>query len=287
MMRTSTVSKGVHTLFAAGAIALAASPVFAGSPEAVAPVDDILVTEPPVAGFVNDGDQTVVETLYVYMDGCPLLSITPPENGVGQPTITMIEPDGECATAVGLADTSALVIPEHMIGKGGLHVQLWQDGESGVETVAADPQPGNSLILELSSLYPKGDGNTPGSSEDDRPVYALGTAPTFWIPGVFGNPSGSLDVASPDKPTNVVFGTGPVPGPTFSGGSNGGGGGGGSDPVTLASTPIFPNPGESPNPGPGTPSGGNGPNIAPVPLPATLLLMLWALQLMRSYVRRR
>lgn len=280
MMDTHMVRQSVHALIAASAIAFASVPVFAGAPQAVAPSDDLLVTEPPVAGFVNDGDQTVVETLYVYMDGCPLLSITPPENGKGQPVITMIEPDGECATAVGLADTSSIVIPDDMVDKGGLHVQLWQDDPSDVETIAADPDPSNSLIIELSNLYPPGD-TLPGQDDGDA-VYALGTGPVFFnIPGVFGDPTGTLTNGA-NKPQNVMFGPGPVQ-PSFGNGPNSGGGGGGD--TVLASTPLFPTGGSTS--GPGTPSGGNGPSIAPVPLPATLLLMLWALQLMRSYVRRR
>ena len=49
----------------------------------VGPSDDIIQGAPSVTGFVNDGDETVVDTVLLYMNGCPLVSITPPEGGRG------------------------------------------------------------------------------------------------------------------------------------------------------------------------------------------------------------
>ncbi|MCA8882497.1 MAG: hypothetical protein KDA50_01870 [Rhodobacteraceae bacterium] len=248
------------------------------------------MSEAPVTGFVNNGDQSVVQTLFVYLDGCPLLSLTPPASGKGRPEVTMIEPTGDCATAVGLADKDSLVLPVDMIDDGGMHIQMWQDDPSDLETVAADPSNpgGDSLIIEVTSLYPE---DTIPSDDDDPTVLAFG-APRFWIPGVFGNPSGSLLVPAavpgnrPDP--RILFGQSPLNTPGFprASGPNGPGTNGpGNTATPPGASPIFVS---APNPG-----GGNGPfdsgtpGVAAVPLPATLLLLLWAFQMLRSFVRRR
>lgn len=280
--------KAIIRAFAtASAVAVAATSAFAGSPDATTP--ELLVTEPPVKGFINDGDESIVETVYLYLDGCPLVSITPPANGKGNPVVTMIEPDGECATSVGLADKASLVVSDELRENGGMHVQLWQDDMSDLDPV--EDSPGKSLIVEISNLYPP-DGLPGGEGE---PVFALGTAPSFWIPGVFGDPSGNLLVGVSNPNGNggtPLFGSGPGTNLGFlggggGGGGNGSGGGSGGGPGGGSGTPgggIFPGNGGG---GPGLPAGGSSPQVAPVPLPATLLLLLWALTMMRSYVRRR
>lgn len=280
----------VAVVLAASAGAMMVTEVNAGSPDATIPDPEFLLTEPPVTGFINDGDQSVVETVYLYLDGCPLVSITPPAGGKGNPIVTMVEPDGECATSVGLADKDSLVVSDALREDGGMHVQLWQDDLSDdLETVGddSDAAKGKSLIVEISNLYPSDDNGLPGGEGD--PVFALGAAPTFWIPGVFGDPSGDLLVAAAASGDNggdnsVLFGAGPGGGLAFiGGGGSGGGSGSGSGGSGGAPGGIF---GGN---GPGLPSAGNGgsPGVAAVPLPATLLLLLWALQMMRSYVRRR
>lgn len=277
-------------LCVAGCVVFTATASFAGAPTALDPEIETLVTEAPVTGFINDGDQSVVETMFVYLDGCPLLSITPPESGVGTPLVTMIEPTGDCAAAVGLADKADPVLPAAMLDGGGMHIQLWRDDPSELQTIAADsskPEEGRSLIIEVSSLYPP----DPSQGGDD-PVFALGTAPRFWIPGVFGDPSGNLTPTTLPGNGNgpVLFGNAPLNNNVFPFiGGGGGGGNGGVGPNTPPNSLV-----SSPNPQGGNspfdknnPLGGGTPGVAAVPLPATLLLLLWAFQMMRSFVRRR
>lgn len=243
----------------------------------VGPSDEILLDEPSVLGLINDGDESVVETVYVYMDGCPLLSITPPENGRGDPQITMVDNAGNCVPAQG-TDPAARA---QVVGAGGMRVQLWQDNPS--QATSAENDQGKALVVEISNLYP---GNLP-DPRDANP----GDDPLFYIPGVLGDPSGDLLLASADGGGANPFGPG---GGGWFGPGSGGGSGGGSGPGggygPGGGPGGFPG-GPSSGPGfPGGPSGGNGgfipPSVTAVPLPATLLLLLWALQLLRSYVRR-
>lgn len=280
-----------RSLSAVGFCLLVAGAAQADAPTASMPENDTLVPEAPVLGFVNNGDQSVVQTLFVYLDGCPLLSLTPPASGKGRPEVTMIEPTGDCATAVGLADKDALVLPADMVDDGGMHVQMWQDDPSDLETVAADPSSpgGDSLIIEVTSLYPE---DTIPSDDDDPTVLAFGGVPKFWIPGVFGNPSGSLLVpaAAPgNRPDpRILFGQTPLNSPGFpraSGPGGSGPNGPGTGTTPPGAPPIFVS---SPNPGGGSgPFDGGTPGVAAVPLPATLLLLLWAFQMLRGFVRRR
>jgi hypothetical protein len=220
--------------------------------DGVGPSDEIIQGAPSVRGFVNDGDETLVETVMLYMNGCPVVSITPPEGGRGVPIVTSIEQTGECVAGRGTQGAAVL----EARGDSGMHVQLWTDADG--ETDAGD-----ALVIEVSSLYP-----------DVIEPVVTGPVLPFYIPGVFGDPSGDLTLAS-----GGGGGGGTVWGGSPGGSGWGGGGSGGGTPV----------------PGGGflnTPPGGGGggspstPPLAAVPLPATLLLMLWALQLLRSYVRR-
>lgn len=221
----------------------------------VGPSEDIIDGPPPVTGFVNDGDETVVETVMLYMNGCPVVSITPPEGGRGTPTITSIEQTGACVAGRGTQDPEVL----EARGESGMFVQLW----TGPDADAEDPA---TLVIEVSSLYPAAPSETPGAP-----------TPMFDIPGLFGDPSGDLTLAAGGGPGGggTIWGGGGGGG-GWPGGGGSGGGGGGDDPFpggTFLNT----------TPGGGEPSV---PPIAAVPLPATLLLLLWALQLLRSYVRR-
>lgn len=232
--------------------------------DGVGPSDDIIQGAPSVTGFVNDGDETVVDTVLLYMNGCPVVSITPPEGGRGMPVVTSIEQTGDCVAGRGTSDGNVI----EARGDRGMHVQLWTDPEA--EDLA-------SLVIEISSLYPD-------AFPDSTETRAGGVAPLFYIPGVFGDPSGDLTLASSGGNGGGAGGTlwgggGSSPGWPGGGGSGGGsgggtGGGGGNLPGGgfLNTTPGI-------NPPPAPP-------IAAVPLPATLLLLLWALQLLRSYVRR-
>lgn len=226
----------------------------------VGPSDEIIQGAPSVRGFVNDGDETVVETVMLYMNGCPLVSITPPDGGRGMPVVTSIEQTGDCVAGRGTQDPAIL----EARGDSGMHVQLWTSPEDEVEAA-------NALVIEVSSLYPD-------ALTDATETMATGSVLPFFIPGAFGDPSGDLTLASADGgggSGNSIWGGG-----TGSGGGFGGGTGG-----TGGKTSV---------PGGGflntTPGGGgfspSTPPMAAVPLPATLLLLLWALQLLRSYVRR-
>ncbi len=226
----------------------------------VGPSDDIIQGAPSVTGFVNDGDETVVDTVLLYMNGCPLVSITPPDGGRGMPVVTSIEQSGDCVAGRG---TEAGTLIEAR-GDRGMHVQLWTDPDA--EDLA-------SLVIEVSSLYPD-------ALPETMETMAVGMAPSFFIPGVFGDPSGDLTLASGGGGGggNVWGGGGTTPG-WPGGGSGGGSGGGGSGGGNVPGGGFLnTTPGGPPPPAP--------PPIAAVPLPATLLLLLWALQLLRSYVRR-
>jgi len=146
-----------------------------------------------------------------------------------------------------------------------MHVQVWNDasGEEGDDVVQTV---GRTLIVDISNLYPA----------PRKPSGLFAGEPVFYIPGVFGDPSGNLIVASADDGPGVLLGGGRLPGGSVFGGGGSGGGGdsGGSG--------IF---------NPGTPGGNGGsqpdlPDVTAVPLPATLLLLLGALVTLRSYVRR-
>jgi len=251
--------KGLFGKIARGALACVLclpAPVWADAYGAagVGPSDEVIQGAPSVTGFVNDGDETVVETVMLYMNGCPVVSITPPEGGRGMPVVTSIEQTGACVTGKGTQDSEVL----EARGDSGMHVQLWTASE-------AETPESSALVIEVSSLYPVAD-----PSEE----IARGLVPMFDIPGMFGDPSGDLTLASGGNGAGGgLWGGGGGAG--WPGGGGGAGGGGGT-PVpggTFLNT--------SPDGG-----GPSGPPIAAVPLPATLLLLLWALQLLRSYVRR-
>lgn len=217
----------------------------------VGPSDEIIQGAPSVTGFVNDGDETVVETVMLYMNGCPVVSITPPEGGRGLPVVTSIEQTGACVTGKGTQDPAVLAAR----GESGMHVQLW----TGLEEEVPDA---STLVIEVSSLYP---------DANPSDAMASGLVPMFDIPGLFGDPSGDLTLASGGSGAG-----GGLWGGGGSAGWPGGGSGGGGTPVPGGN---FLNT----SPDGGSPSA---PPIAAVPLPATLLLLLWALQFLRSYVRR-
>jgi len=217
----------------------------------VGPSDEIIQGAPSVRGFVNDGDEAVVETVLLYMNGCPVVSITPPEGGRGMPVVTAIEQTGACVAGRGTQDPAVL----EARGDSGMHVQLWTGPES-------DTEDGKALVIEVSSLYPA---LVPAQAGN------TGAVPPFFVPGLFGDPSGDLTLAA---------GGGGSGGSVWGGGADGPGWGGGGSGGTPVPGGNFLNT---------TPGGGGSastPPIAAVPLPATLLLLLWALQLLRSYVRR-
>lgn len=200
------------------------------------PLPDTLLGAPQVLGLIHDGDEAVSDTIYVYLDGCPILSITPPPDGYGDPKTTFVQSDGGCRPA-GVGG----ITPAHVSAVGGgagegIHVKV-KRGDPGA---AAEGQ-GAALILDLSSVYP------------DRPEPAGN--PRFWVPGVFGDPSGDLTMA----------GTGPL----WTGGPEG------EVPAGLRRM------------GPRIAGDGDdGSGLATVPLPATFLLLLIALKWLRGVVRR-
>jgi hypothetical protein len=221
--------------------------------DGVGPSDEIIQGAPSIRGFVNDGDEAMVETVMLYMNGCPIVSITPPEGGRGMPVVTSIEQNGTCVAGRGTQNPSVI----EARGDGGMHVQLWT-GPGGA------PDESDALVIEVSSLYPD-------LLPDPTDAAPNGFVAPFYIPGVFGDPSGDLTLAAGGGPGGGTIWGGP--------GWGGPGGESGGSPVPGGS---FLN---------ATPGGGGGgtpstPPIAAVPLPATLLLLLWALQLLRSYVRR-
>lgn len=237
---------------------LAAPAVLAGAPTAPDGPEPVVLDEPSVTGLINDGDESLAEAVVVYLDGCPLLSIAPPADGSGKPAVTMAEPYGECVAVVSAAAQNG-PSPLAVGVEEGMHVQVWNDAadEDGDEV---SPAGGRTLIVDISNLYPV-----------PRPSSGLFAGePVFYIPGVFGDPSGNLIVASADDGPDVLLGGGIGPG----GSAFGGGGSGGSG--------IF---------DPGTPGGTGGsgpelPDVTAVPIPATLVLLLGALFTLRSYVRR-
>ncbi len=229
----------------------------------VGPSDEIIQGAPSVRGFVNDGDEALVETVMLYMNGCPLVSITPPEGGRGMPVVTSIEQTGECVAGRGTQDPAIL----EARGDSGMHVQLWTGADD-------DSEDSNALVIEVSSLYP-------AALPDPSGTVADGAVPPFYIPGAFGDPSGDLTLASSGGGGGggSLWGGGAGWSGGGSGGGSGGSGGGSGGGTSVPGGGFL-------NTSPGGGGSPAAPPIAAVPLPATLLLLLWALQLLRSYVRR-
>ncbi len=137
-------------------------------------------------GLIADGDTAVAGQVYIYLDGCPLVSVTPPANGRGEPKVVVLQDRSACTPVSSAQQAAAGDNPPVP----GLQVQLF--GEAGA---APEPQGedvtlasgGSSdlgtMVIELSNLYPP--------LLRSRPP-----APPFWIPGVFGDPSGDLMIAA-------------------------------------------------------------------------------------------
>ena len=247
---------------------LAAPVAFAGS-DPGGDLPETLLSEPAVLGLINNGDESVVDTIYIYLDGCPLLSITPPPTGVGDPEVTVVERDGAC-TVTDSSDPSIEYLAAMGFGVSeGMHVRLQRD--EGVD----DPDvPGNALIMDISNLYP-------------RPFLPGGGPPRFWPPGVFGDPSGDLVVASSgDGPATLFNGNRNAGGFVGGGGGAGGPGGGGSGGPGGGGTGGPGGPFATPSPlaNPGAETGG--PGVASIPLPASLFLLMGALVWLRSFLQR-
>ena len=242
---------------------LAAPVAFAGS-DPGGDLPETLLSEPAVLGLINNGDESVVDTIYIYLDGCPLLSIRPPPTGVGDPEVTVVERDGAC-TVTDSSDPSIEYLAAMGFGVSeGMHVRLQRD--EGVD----DPDvPGNALIMDISNLYP-------------RPFLPGGGQPRFWPPGVFGDPSGDLVVASSGDGPATLFNRNRNAGGFAGGGGGSGGPGGGGGGGTGGPGGPFANPGPLPNPGAET----GGPGVASIPLPASLFLLMGALVWLRSFLQR-
>ncbi|QIE42149.1 hypothetical protein G5B39_09430 [Rhodobacteraceae bacterium SC52] len=262
---------------AAGVAVFFSSQVLADADGAggVGPSDAILLDAPSVTGRINDGDESLVDTIYVYMDGCPIMSITPPAGGRGEPQVQMIDQSAGCVASRGTQDPADVAA-----NGGGMRVKLWNDDPSLIEAVnggeAANPR---SLVVEVSSLYPD---ELPETTE----LMAGGTAPQFSIPGFLGDPSGELILASGEGTNGgSLLGAATGGGMLYAGGGSGGSGGNSG---TDNGTGFFGGSDGSGGTGFLAIFGGEGsvPSVTAVPLPATLLLLLWALQLLRSRVRR-
>lgn len=289
MEKVFALTKPAQAAFclALGVTAFFSSPLLADADGAggVGPSDAILLDAPSVTGRINDGDESLVDTIYVYMDGCPIMSITPPAGGRGDPQVQMIDQSAGCVATRGTQDPAVIAA-----NGSGMKVKLWNDDPSLIEPVSggdiANPR---SLVVEISSMYPD---ELPETTE----LMAGGTAPLFNIPGFLGDPSGELVLASSDGTNGTNGGTfmggGAGGGFLYAGGGSGGSGGDGSAGGTGGTgggTGIFG--GSDDTPGESGFLGifdgeGNTPSITAVPLPATLLLLLWALQLLRGRVRR-
>lgn len=235
--------------------------------EDIEPTPEMLLTSPSTENLIRDGDESVVDTLFVYLDGCPLLSISPDENRIGPPNITYIDPTEGCsAVARDVPDVSPAAVWQAGGGApDGLLVRLMRDDAADnpdgddTLTLASMPRPGTSIIVDIESLR-------------DDPIFADGAR--RGIPGI--------PVSGPVTPFMIpdFLGGGPagpgvvpvsgVPGNIFNpgGGGTGGGGTGGGPKGSL------------------TPNGGQTPEIAAVPLPYTLIMLFGALYALRRMVRR-
>ncbi|OSP55539.1 hypothetical protein [Pseudoruegeria sp. SK021] len=240
--------------------------------EDIGPTPEMLLTAPSTERLVRDGDETVVDTFYVYLDGCPLLSLSPGVSLTSPPTVTMIDQSGGCAAA---AVTAPVVSPAAALEAGGaandgLLVRLRSDdlggaarGASEDEAITvADLSSGRALIVDIASLAPKGvfaDGAAVGEK-------VAGPVPPFKIPAIVGGPAGLIPAsATPGSSVGLGGGGG------FGGGGNGGDFGGGSGGTIGGSSGKL------------TPT----PEIAAVPLPYTLILLFGAFYALRRVVHRR
>lgn len=232
--------------------------------EDIEPTPEMILTSPSTEHLIRDGDESVVDTLFVYLDGCPLLSITPDENRIGPPSITYIDPTEGCsAVARDVPDVSPAAVWQAGGGTPeGLRIRLmrddaadYPDGEDTL-TPASMPRPGTSIIVDIESLKDDpvfADGTPRGIPG----IPAIGPVTPFIIPDILGG--------SPAGPGVVPVSVSGVPGNPF---NPGGGGSGGRPNGSL------------------TPNGGQTPEIAAVPLPYTLIMLFGALYALRRMVRR-
>jgi len=199
------------------------SPARAGAPDASG-----LASRDAVGRHIESAGEMLARQIYLYYEGCPVLSVTPPEAGRGEPQVALLETDETCLRTASASQSGA---------DPGLHVHVWRDG---VEPASGDQI--ESVVIEVSNLYPALEPTRPG-------------APPFWIPGLFGDPSGNLTI--------VARGGGAV-GATAPGGGFGSG----------APTGVF---SRVTTGSEGSASGGGPGDVAPIPLPLSIVLLAAAI----------
>lgn len=274
--------------------------------EDIAPTPDMIVTTPSTDRLIKDGDESVVDTVMVYLDGCPLLSLTPGAVEGSPPTVVMLDRTEGCVPADGSApevSPAALWASGANIADNGLFVQVHRDGADGSDPGSAVPVAfqGPTLVIDIADLSRKpvfADGSAGGPT-------VSGPVPPFYIPAVInGTPVAGLIPASTGPGGSFPGSFGSGGGGGGSGRPNGGSSGGnGSGPGGSGGSSTGPGAGGSGGGGfapggHGGPGGGGnlpayvgpvpgGGTVPAIPLPATLVLMSGALIALYRVARRR
>jgi hypothetical protein len=263
---------------------VAATPTVAVEDIPATPADS-LSARPGADGLIRNGDESTVERVFVYLDGCPMMEIVRPVAGTGEPELVILPADRDACQPIrgvsagvppGLLDGTAALAEDS-----GLHVRLFRENSStaprtDVERLTS-PE-GQSLIVDISSVDPLAQQimarGGPG------PTGPGGTS-AFEIPGLPG------EGGTPGSDGEATSGSA---GP----GASGTGGGTGPVRVSAITPPGTGGDGGSGRPGAGAgPGPGQGPILGPisaVPLPAGLGLMAIAvamLVLLGRRIRRR
>lgn len=236
--------------------------------EDIGPTEEMLRTTPSDEGKISDGDESVVDKVFVYLDGCPLVMLD--GDGPSGTDVTMIDRDSDASQREDCIPsydaTSSLPLSAGMELTGvsqdsGLLVQLWQDKpQRDADGVLIETEGPSVLVVEIASLLPEttmlmGE----GVPLDDPHRRSYETADgRFNIPASVGENSNLLVPASA---TGGAGGTGGSNGLQrvggHSGGFGGGGGGGGGSDNGAGNYGL---------------AGGNA-SVAPVPIPGALGLL--------------
>lgn len=274
-------------MFGAGVLALYLAAGAAGADAPSVAVEDILPTpedqlsaRPGADGLIRNGDESTVERVFVYVDGCPMMELVRPEPGTGAPQMLMLPADRDACTPT--RGAAAGVAPGVLDGTAGLaedtglHVRLFREQSStaprtDVERLTS-PE-GQSLIIDISSVDPMAIAiMARGGSGPAGP----GGTDSFVIPAVI---DGSTEGGQGGR-------SGATTATLLAGGSGVSGGGGGA---TLTRVSALDPAGRGGNARRSGPLAGNSAGSVPVPnvpLPAGLGLLAGAIAVLGLVSRR-
>lgn len=123
--------------------------------------EDLLRARPGADGLIRNGDESTVERVFVYLDGCPLVELVRPDSGAGRAEMVMIDAsDGPCTASKGASTGTAPGVLDGVAGlaeEPGLHVRLFREQssdapETDVERLLSPT--GQTLIVDITSVDP-------------------------------------------------------------------------------------------------------------------------------------